>query len=213
MVFLRFSIESQSCLLRFWFRWVAAACFLTFKVEHAGDYDPKSPCLIVTNHQSLFDIPAALFAFSGNVRMVAKRELFLIPLFGQAMSLGGFIPVSRGNKDSSAKVLLMIKRAFEKSIQVWVAPEGTRSVSGKLGAYKWGSFGLAITAQVPIQPIVVLDSGKVLPKNSLLPRVGATIHSVVLPQLSTLGLTSNDRKALANRVHELTQTVIDRRTL
>ena len=203
VILLGFSLKSQTTYVRAWFRFVSAVCFFKFETKFIGDYDPTKPCLVVSNHQSLMDIPAAFIAFSGNLRMVAKRELFWIPIFGQAMKAGGFIPLFRGDRQSSATVLKQIKRSFEKGIQIWVAPEGTRSDDGKLGEYRWGSFGLAIAAQVPVQPIVVLNSREALPKTSFLPRVGATIYSVTLPQISTLGLTTSSKGVIAKQVREL----------
>lgn len=203
------SLEWQTRFMRNWFRWVMASCFLKVKLSgNLSEYNPKEPCLVVTNHQSMMDIPVAIFAFQGNLRMVAKRELFWIPFFGQAMSATGMIPLFRGNKESSQKVLNKIKRAFSRGVQVWVAPEGTRSKKGELGEYRWGAFGLAISAQVPIQPIVVLDSWKALPKTSFLPRVGSTIHAVVLSPISTKGLGLEDRKSLAEQVHRLTEETL-----
>jgi len=205
---LGFPLRWQTAYIRFWFRWVCATCFFKFEVIHRGDYDPTKACLVVSNHQSLFDIPAAYFAFSGNLRMVAKRELFWIPFFGQAMRAGGFIPHSRSSRASSAKVLRQIEKRFRSGVQVWVAPEGTRSEDGQLGNYRWGSFGLAISAQIPIQPIVVLNSREALPRSAFLPRVGTTIYSVALPQISTAGLKSSDRGAIATRVHQLSAEVL-----
>lgn len=204
------SLTLQTRIMTIWFRWVALSCFFTFEVRHEGDYDPRGACLVVTNHQSLLDIPAAIFALPGNLRMVAKRNLFWIPIFGQAMTLAGMIPLYRGNKASSRKVLKQIKAAFERGIQVWVAPEGTRSEDGTLSTYRWGAFGLAIQAQIPIQPVVVVDSRLALSKSDILPRVGATIHVVTLPQISTLGLKTSDRESLARRVQELSQEVLNR---
>ncbi|HVJ65955.1 MAG TPA: lysophospholipid acyltransferase family protein [Bdellovibrionota bacterium] len=205
---LGFPLHWQTAIIRFWFRWVCATCFFKFEVIHRGDYDPASACLVVSNHQSLFDIPAAFFAFSGNLRMVAKRELFWIPLFGQAMRAGGFIPHFRSSRASSAKVLRQIERRFKGGMQIWVAPEGTRSEDGRLGDYRWGSFGLAISAQIPIQPIVVLNSREALPRSAFLPRVGTTIYVVALPQISTAGLKSSDRGTVAKRVHQLSAEVL-----
>lgn len=202
----------QTAVVRFWMRWVCAGCFIRIETSHQGAYDPDKPMLIVSNHQSLMDIPAAFLAFGGNIRMVAKQELFWIPIFGWCMRVGGFIPLFRGNRKSSTKVLRKIQKAFDSGTQVWVAPEGTRSEDGTLANYKRGSFGLAIAAQIPVQPIVVLNSREALPKTSFLPRPGVTIHAVTLPQISTLGLKDSDKGPLAVRVRELTEMVLKNAT-
>ena len=169
---------------RSWNLFVLQCVGLKVEVEGAENQDPNVPCLVISNHQSLFDIPASYFSLGGNLRMVAKKELFKIPIFGTALTASGFIPVDRNNRSSGQEATRLIAERIEQGMQVWVAPEGTRSPEGKLQAFKKGSFGVAFDNLVPVQPFVVLDSWRACPKGSLLPRPGTVIHVRILPRIT-----------------------------
>jgi len=136
------------------------------------------------------------------MRMMGKAELFRIPIFGAALRAVECIPVDRGNRASAAAATTEMKAKIESGLSIWVAPEGTRSVGAELGEFKRGAFATAIKDQVPIQPMVVLDSFKAMPKGSYLPRTGSVIHVCLLPQVETKGLTVEDRKTLADNIRE-----------
>jgi len=171
--------------------------------------EANAPCLIVTNHQSLFDIPVAFEAISGDIRMVAKKELFYIPVLGQIMHAGNFIPILRGDKKSSGKVVDQVKTSFSKGIRVWVAPEGSRSIDGSLGRFKWGSFALAIEAGVPIQPLAVLNSRLAMSKTSWLPSIGKTIDVHIIDPVQTKDLSQDDKPVLCTQIQEKIQQVLN----
>jgi 1-acyl-sn-glycerol-3-phosphate acyltransferase len=190
-------------LVRGWNRLALRLCFVKISANAGiADYNPKRPLMIVSNHQGLFDIGSAYELFSGRVRMVSKLELFFVPFFGQALWAAGFVPIRRGNKASGRQAIYHIAERLQSGVQLWVAPEGTRSPDGVLRAFKAGGIGVAIDAGVSIQPIVVHDSRFALPKGALLPRVGSTIHVTVLPSISTEGVGTNNRAEFVEKVRK-----------
>lgn len=195
--------HSQTWMLRAWNLWVLWIFGIRVKVEGLENYDSNRACLVVTNHQSLFDIPAAFYALSGHIRMVAKQELFSIPFFGWAINRTEFVPVDRGNRTSGARASKMIGERIRSGLQVWVAPEGSRSDGSTIMSFKKGSFAVAIDAQIPVQPIVVMNAWKVCPKSELLVRPGLEITVKILPTVPTEGLKIEDRADLAVKVHGL----------
>lgn len=193
--------------------WLDFVCWLhgiRFEIDRSeSEFDPSRPTLIVSNHQSLWDIPAAMKAFRGaNVRMVAKKELFAIPIFGTVLRFGDFISVDRGNQTSSKAATRAIGERLARGIHVWVAPEGTRSDGSTLLPFKKGAFAVAIDSQIPVQPIVIIDSYKALPKTSWFPRAGSVVHVKILKQVSTAGLAANERGALAQKVYDQMKDVL-----
>ncbi len=128
--------------------------------------------VLLCNHQSHFDIPALVVTLGGNFRMVAKRELFWIPIFGWALWLAGFIPVDRARHDRAIASLARAAAKVRSGRSVVVFAEGTRSRDGNLQPLKKGAFHLAQQAGVPLLPVTVSGSRAVLPKGSWLPRPG-----------------------------------------
>jgi len=119
------------------------------------------PIIVMCNHSSLYDIPISAVALNTDLRMLAKKELFKIPVFSAALRSGEFVSVDRHNREQSLKDLKKAKEKMLDGIILWVAPEGTRSEDGKLAKFKKGGFHLALETQALIVPVVVKDIHKV----------------------------------------------------
>lgn len=130
-------------------------------------FEASSPCIYVANHQSLFDIPALVLAVKADFRIVAKRELLYIPVFGWALWLAGFIFIDRSDRDKAIRRLEKSVRKIRRGCSIVVFAEGTRSADGRLLPFKKGGFILAIRAAVPIVPVSIRGGREVLPKGSL----------------------------------------------
>jgi 1-acyl-sn-glycerol-3-phosphate acyltransferase len=193
----------QTWGVRAWNLFALKLYALRVQVEGAENHDPAKPSLVVSNHQSLFDIPAAFKALSGDLRMVAKKELFSIPIFGWAIRSMEFIPVDRGNRNSGQKAADKIGARIRSGLHVWVAPEGTRSPGPEMGAFKKGSFAVAIESKLPIQPLLICNSFEACPKGSLLARPGVELRVRVLPRISSEGYSIEERGELAERVRSV----------
>jgi 1-acyl-sn-glycerol-3-phosphate acyltransferase len=112
--------------------------------------------VVMSNHQSHYDIPVVFQALGIPVRMVAKTELFRLPVFGRAMLDSGFIELDRGNRRRAMESLKLAgKRIRDDKLSIWIAPEGTRSKTAELGEFKTGGFHLAREADVPILPVTI----------------------------------------------------------
>lgn len=112
--------------------------------------------VVMSNHQSHYDIPVIFQALAIPVRMVAKTELFRVPVFGRAMLDSGFIELDRGNRRRAMESLKLAgKRIREDKLSIWIAPEGTRSKNAEIAEFKTGGFHLAREADVPILPVTI----------------------------------------------------------
>lgn len=118
----------------------------------------------MSNHQSHIDIPVIFHTIpSPTVRMVGKRELFRIPVWGQALRAAGFICVDRTDRRAAIASLDEARRQVEDGVSIWIAPEGTRSRTGAIGPLKKGGFHLALATAAPIVPIAIDGTRQVLP--------------------------------------------------
>lgn len=141
--------------------------------------------VVMSNHQSHYDVPVLYYVLGGRLRMVAKTELFALPIFGRALREAGMIEVDRKNHTRAVASLAGAKTRLEAGTNIWIAPEGTRSRTGKLLSFKKGGFVLAIAAAAPILPITIEGTRDVLPSHGLLSRRGIEVHVTIHPPIET----------------------------
>jgi len=156
-------------------------------VRGGEHYDRSRTYLVMSNHQSHYDVPVLYHVLGSNLRMVAKTELFRIPVFGPAIRTAGFIEVDRSDRTSALANLAMAKQALASGTNVWVAPEGTRSRTGDLLPFKRGPFYLALDTGLPILPVSIQGTRHVLPASTVRSSsdvaVRVTIHAPLDPKV------------------------------
>lgn len=135
--------------------------------------------VVVANHESMSDI-WAMYYLGIQFRWLAKEEVFRIPCIGLAMHWAGYVPILRGNRESSAIAMRQGAARLRLGIPMFFFPEGTRSTNGVIRPFKLGAFKLAQDAQVPVLPVVIHGAGDLLPKHSWIPG-RATVRIRVLP--------------------------------
>lgn len=142
--------------------------------------------LIMSNHQSLYDIPVLFHVVGSNVRMITKQELFGVPVFGPALEAARFISIDRSNRHAAIKSLQEARDLLASGTHVWIAPEGTRSRTGELLPFKKGAFYLAFEAGLPILPVTLRGTRDALPAKGVRSTAGArvrvTIHAHIDPR-------------------------------
>lgn len=160
---------------------------------------PSTPCIFVSNHQSILDVWALAPALPDTTRFVAKSSLFRIPLFGWALRAGGFVPIDRERKDRARGSIDRAAAMVASGLSVILFPEGTRSRDGKLLPFKRGAFRLATRTGAPIVPVAVSGSGKVLRPRSIVVRPG-TVRVRFAEPIDSLPFGEDDVDILAARV-------------
>jgi 1-acyl-sn-glycerol-3-phosphate acyltransferase len=154
---------------------------LTVGREHIT---PGESYVIMSNHQSHFDVPVIFQALGIPVRMVAKKELFRIPIMGPAMRYSGFVEVDRARRTRAMRSLTAARdRLQQDRTSVWIAPEGTRSTTGELGRFKRGGFQLAIDAGLRILPVIVEGSCRIHRAGDRRVHKDQTVHVTVRPPI------------------------------
>jgi 1-acyl-sn-glycerol-3-phosphate acyltransferase len=140
---------------------------------------PTESFVVMSNHQSLYDIPIIYQTLKRRIRMVAKSELFNVPVWSQAMRTSGMIELNRSDRRSALESLKKAGAQIREGVNVWIAPEGTRSRTGVLGPFKSGGFHMAMEAGVRILPITIVNSGQILPAKGYSMTPGLTVRVVV----------------------------------
>jgi 1-acyl-sn-glycerol-3-phosphate acyltransferase len=128
---------------------------------------PGQSCIFMSNHVSNLDPPVTLPALPGRSSVLLKKELMNIPILGRAMRMAKFIPVERGSRRDAAKASVEAAAdALRSGLHILVYPEGTRSLDGRLSAFKKGPFFLAQQTGAPIVPIAVSGTQNMMRKGS-----------------------------------------------
>jgi 1-acyl-sn-glycerol-3-phosphate acyltransferase len=149
--------------LRWWSDDVVAGLDIKLKVEGREQLDRDERYVVMSNHESHFDIPILFKTVSPSLRMVTKTELFRIPIWGPAMREAGFIEIDRANRERAIESLKIAREKLASGIHVWIAPEGTRSRTGEMLPFKKGGFMLALDAGARILPVGISGTREVLP--------------------------------------------------
>src|ERR1044071_7259535 len=133
---------------------------------------PARAVVYMSNHQSHLDIPMLYATLpSPTIRMLGKKELFAIPIWGRGLRAAEFIEVDRSNHARAVKSIEHAARLVRDGVSIYLAPEGTRSRDGRIGPLKKGGFHLARETGVPIVPVAIRGT------IDILPRGGRVMHS------------------------------------
>mmetsp|Transcript_38912 Transcript_38912/g.92077 ORF Transcript_38912/g.92077 Transcript_38912/m.92077 type:complete len:346 (-) Transcript_38912:171-1208(-) len=158
------------------------------------------PVLVCANHMSWFDVPS-LHGFLGGRLLwsFAKAELVKVPVLGTYMKSAEHILISRTSRKSqleSLKTAISTLQGLKRN--VFIFPEGTRSLDGKLREFKGGAFTIARKANVKIVPVTLMGNDVVFPANALMPICpgGNFMRLVVHPAIDPTGKTDDELMVL-----------------
>ena len=155
-------------VLRRWSQGLLRTVRATYEVidPHRVTIEAGTPYIIMSNHRSLYDIPLIFMSLPGSIRMLTKKELFQVPLWGRGLRASEFLSIDRRNHDQALKDMEVVKHKMQTGIVVWIAPEGTRSRNGRLGEFKKGGFMIALQTGATIIPVGVRGSERITPPDT-----------------------------------------------
>jgi 1-acyl-sn-glycerol-3-phosphate acyltransferase len=171
---------------RAWARSVLFVCGVHVSVQGLDRLDRTRHYVFVSNHASLFDIPCIVAGVPFQIRIVYKKELEKLPVFGWGLKAGPYIAVERGNSPSAARSLEVAIERIRRGSSVLLYAEGTRTVDGKLQAFKRGAFNLAVKAGIPVVPLTVNGSFGIMRKGSFVVHPG-TVTIIISEPISVEG--------------------------
>jgi 1-acyl-sn-glycerol-3-phosphate acyltransferase len=152
---------------RWWGRhYLGWAPFAGLRVDGAEHVARVGQAVYVSNHLSMVDI-LALYALPRPFLWVSKVENFYVPFLGWNMWLNRYVPLRRGYLPSIMRMYRTCVRRLTEGFSLCLFPEGTRSETGHMRPFYPGAFRLALRAGVPVVPVLLEGSDRVLPKKRL----------------------------------------------
>jgi 1-acyl-sn-glycerol-3-phosphate acyltransferase len=180
--------------------------------EGSEKVDLKRGCVYVLNHRSLMDSLVAFYALPGDLRFLAKKELYKIPLVNFALRTMGMIEVDRSNPEAAANSIDRAVSHLQNGKSVAMFPEGTRNRGEGLLSFKKGAFVLAIKAQVPIVPVVLIGAEESIAPDTIF-LYPATIRVIFHDPIDTKGMDLEQRNELLEQTRQvMEQTLTSQRS-
>lgn len=187
---------------RLWGRINLWAARVHVQIDGLENIDTGQIYVLAANHQSWFDIFAAVGMLPLEIRMLTKMELFRIPVLGSAMLASGYIPIDRSDRRKAFESMNAAAERIRTGASVFVFPEGTRSADGVLQEFKTGAFVLAIKAGKPVVPVSISGSHRIIAKEGSWEIHPGEIHITIGAPIPTAALSSRDRDFLMTKTRE-----------
>lgn len=176
---------------------------IRIEVHGIENLQVAGPRVVLFNHVNVFDLVVLSALWSEGGSVIYKKEFHKIPMMGRLMVFFGMIPIDRGNRERAVKSMSeAAQMAREQNKKVMVAPEGTRSHDGRLGAFKRGPFHLAMESGAPVVPFIMRGLETLVPGLSKPPRTGV-VRVDILEALPTEGWNRKSLDAHVDEVREI----------
>jgi len=188
--------------IRSWAKVILWISGIRLTIEGLENIDPQKPYIFAMNHIGMYDIPAAFVSIPQTGRFIAKKELFKIPILATGMRLSGILKIDRGNSADARKTLEKAIKTIKEGCSVIIFPEGTRSKTNEIQAFKKGGFIIALQGAIPILPTIISGTQYIVPKGSRLVKTGK-IHIKFMPEVTTEKYTYETRNKLLTDVRDI----------
>ena len=166
------------------------------EIEGLENVDRARPQIFVVNHSGLHDILSLSAHLPIQFRWVAKKSLFNVPFMGWHMRRSGYIPIDRENPREAARSIIEAAKEISGGVNAIAFPEGTRSRTGALGEFHIGAFALCLRAEVPLVPVVVEGSFRVIAPKTLRVNPGTVIRIKICRMIDTASYQKSEKKRL-----------------
>ncbi len=170
-------------------------------VENKNVFKQKS-YIYISNHLSNLDPLAVSNSVPNPLRFIGKASLAKIPVFGWAAKMAKTIFIDRTNSTRAVETINKSIRELKDGISAFFFAEGTRSTDGTVKPFKKGAVALAIKAKLPIVPVTIINSDKLLKKNSLRIKKGV-LKVIVGDPIDTTRFTMEDIDKVRDMVEEV----------
>ncbi len=188
-------------LSKIWAYIMLGVSFVRTEIKNKDKIQKGKSYIIISNHQSLYDIISLVTTLGIQFRWIIKKELLNVPIFGYGLYASRNIFIDRSN---TASAIDSINKGFDrlpKGVSVMVFAEGTRSPDGKIHEFKKGGFVVAVQRKLPILPITVNGSRRIMSKKNLVLKPGK-IQIVVGDPIDTGSYSNDNVQDLIDKTHE-----------
>ena len=149
--------------------WSRFTCMITFcpvKVTGREFVDKKKSYIFIANHQSAYDIFLIYGYLGQGIKWVMKQSLRKLFAIGYACEKAGFVFVDNSSPQAAARTIEQAKEQLKNGASVFLFPEGSRTETGELGKFKKGAYQMALDLNLPIVPVTINGSFRVMPKDT-----------------------------------------------
>ncbi len=191
-------------LARTWSWLILTTCGVRVSLTGLENLEKDRHYIFAANHQSIYDIPILFAWLPFSFRILYKESLNRVPFMGWHLYFCGHISVDRSNPVRARQSLERAAKKIQRGTSVVIFPEGTRNENGSIGRFKQGSFLLAIKSGVPVVPITISESWRIMKKGEVTVHPGTVTVHVERP-ISVQGLKEESATAvaLAKQVHDI----------
>ncbi|MCF8044869.1 MAG: 1-acyl-sn-glycerol-3-phosphate acyltransferase [Desulfarculaceae bacterium] len=182
--------------------WSRICCYIIpvrIRITGKEHYRRDRPYIIVANHQSMVDIPVLHGRLGLKIKWIIKKELEHIPVFGYACKKLGCIYIDRHDSSAAIQSIHEAGRKLQKGASVIFFPEGTRTRNGRLHPFKKGAFRFAKDSGIPVLPITIENTIRILPPETL-DLFPGTVRVRIHPPVDLTDTPVNDLDSAISRI-------------
>ena len=192
--------RQQHLVARTWAATLLRIALSPVEVVNAERLRSAPVAVFASNHLSYMDTPVVFAKLPFQFRILAKQGLWKIPFVGWYLNHSGQVPIDASSSRSTIAGLLRGVKALKAGMRLFVFPEGSRTVDGRLKTSASGAAFMAIRAEVPLVPLALVGTYELLPIHvySLRPR---PLKLIVGEPIPTEGLTTRDADVLTEQLH------------
>lgn len=186
---------------RGWARSVLAVAGISVRGLHLEKAERGKSVVVAANHESFCDILVLLATLPMQVRFLAKRSVFRVPVLGWSIAAAGFVAVDRGDRARGAATVETALRRLEGGRSLVIFPEETRTRNGELLPFKRGAAHLALKSALPLLPVGIAGTFHILPRGTWEIRPGPVVVAVGDP-IDVAGRSLRDRDAVTQETRD-----------
>jgi 1-acyl-sn-glycerol-3-phosphate acyltransferase len=191
--------HAVSPISRLWAHLILKTCGIRVEIEGLARLAAAGPCVLVSNHQSFFDIFAICAFMPGEPRFVAKQELEKIPVIGFTMRRSGHIFIDRARGGQAIRNAI---KSAREGYSIVVFAEGTRFSDNRVHPFNDGAAWLGIATRLRCVPMAISGSARFFPRGARIVRPGQAMRIAIGEPIDASELRSADRQALTCRLEE-----------
>jgi|TARA_B110000263_G_C15298586_1_gene506775 1-acyl-sn-glycerol-3-phosphate acyltransferase len=143
-------------------KWFCRICLFSagqiLRIEGSIPEKEKQPYIYMFNHESMFDHFMIVAATSHYLTGVAAEDQYSYPVYGAGLRRYKAIPIKRDKLKAAIHSLDEAESVIKDGTSLLIAPEGTRTITGKMGTFKKGPFHLAKNTRATIIPVALIDA-------------------------------------------------------
>lgn len=198
--------EIVTPLVSNWARYVVGLSGSKIEVSGEENIPQDTAVVFIGNHQGYFDIPILLGYVQKRKAFISKIEILKVPMLSGWMKLMQCTFLDRKDMRQSVRAMQEAVTTVQKGYSLVIFPEGTRSRGGPVAEFKAGSFKLAIKAGVPIVPVSIDGSWRLLEETGKFST--ATVKVTLHPAIPTANLSKEESVALPAKVRDIVMSAL-----